>query len=80
MRLSADPHSPHWRVDAVFAKVFLDGAEQRYVYEADEERGIIRRLKLDRAGEPMVNDMGDGFAEETVTGAVRIEIEDSYSL
>lgn len=80
MRLSADPHSPHWRVDAIFAKVFLDGVEQRYVYEADEERGVILRLKVDGTGEPMVNDAGDGFAEETVTGVVRIDIEDSYTL
>lgn len=80
MRLSADMNSPHWRPEATRAKVFLDGAEQRFVIEADDEAGWLVRCEVDAAGNVVPDEALEGVAMETVTGAVRIDVEGGHLL
>lgn len=80
MRLSAEPSSPHWRPEAMRAKVYLDGDEQSLVVEADEDAGWLKRCKVDAEGRLIENPAGDGVAIETLRGVVRVDIEDSYAL
>lgn len=73
MRLSADPNSPHWRREAAVAVVYLDGAKQSLVIEADEDGGWLRRYRDD------VPALGPYPQTEVRCGAVRIELRDNYT-
>lgn len=57
------------------AHVYLDGVEQKFVYMADEEAGRLRRAVLDENGRAKPNLTRDAILTETLSGAVRIELE-----
>ena len=73
MHVNADPDSPHhWALHyRKGQRVLLDGVEQRYVIEADDEAGFIVRLKQGSDGR-FVHD-GDTVQHERLEGRVTIE-------
>lgn len=76
MRISADSKSTDWHPVSIYAKVLVDGVEQRACLFADEESGKVQRFALDHAGK--IIDNGGAPLTEFVYGSVRIEIPDEH--
>jgi hypothetical protein len=59
------------------ARVWLNGVEQIGCVMADEERGVLERMKVDRLGKFIVDPINQKFNSETVQGVVTIRFEDA---
>ncbi len=72
MRVTAkDGDDDHWWHNFVKPpSVYLDGVEQRDVTEADDIKGYIVRVMLDRAGNLVIDD--DKVVYEKLHGVVEI--------
>ena len=55
------------------ARVFLDGLEQRRVFTADEEQGLVVVARVDAQGRTIPSPDRRGLQQETRHGQVRIE-------
>jgi hypothetical protein len=56
--------------------VFLNGDRIEKAVMADEEEGVIVRLKNDAEGNPIINEARDAVLRETLHGSVRIAAKD----
>ncbi|RUW47288.1 hypothetical protein EOA32_29225 [Mesorhizobium sp. M1A.F.Ca.ET.072.01.1.1] len=72
MKLSTDCNSDFYNPDMIgpHVRVLLDGVEEKYVTEADEEGGYIIRHKVAEDGNLVVN--GDYLVFEKAEGHVEI--------
>jgi hypothetical protein len=74
MRISVKKDDPGYDpVNSRYAKVYLDGVEQKHCVTADEEEGYIIRYVTDDNGELTIE--GDYIKEEKVAGKVKIDIK-----
>jgi hypothetical protein len=84
MKLSINEGEPGYQqwVDVRIAgktpRIFLDGVETSQVIAVDEEGGWVRRYAVDEITNRFrLNDDGDELLAETVTGKVRIVLDDT---
>lgn len=74
MRVTADRSDPAYDPRHIGARVWLDGAERRYVIAADEEKRWALLQRLDVNGNVMVDRAKDELMCEEFWGHVRIEL------
>jgi hypothetical protein len=74
MRVSVDDDDPGYRPDASTGRyaVYLNGERMAKVVTADEEEGMLVRLKMDRNGFPVVLPDRSAVERETLHGSVVI--------
>ena len=70
MRISGDPDDPDYLADSRGVAVLLDGVVVRHCISADDVAGLVtRHVELP---DGTIQADSDGWAIETVTGAVKI--------
>ena len=81
MRLSVLKDDPGYHPHAAGgALVFLNDAQVKRCFSADEERGVVVCADLDDAGRVRLNDRRTEVLKKTLHGRVRIELIAGSSL